>query len=266
MNYFLVFVFGFLGVGGLAVAIEQWLTAHRFAPAQLLIALLFLLLAVKFLRKARAVQIVSSGPPAIPVVRRFRFTGWIVGIVLAIALAGLFGNMLHKPRTKGSAREVAAADWKRREFQDLSFEAPFNFSIRRGMLDTVPKEAREVIQSFDCYQSTGDENKLHITVSRIVYSPEIEADIDRAVEGGMTAGANRIGDKKPDYTSDATTVGGLEARRTTYSGKLPQGKTIYMDALFAVESNKLWQVQTVYMEQSMKTAAARVLDSVEIQP
>ena len=265
MNYFLVFVFGFVGVAGLARALEILLTGNKFVPVQFLIGILFSGLALQYLRKARAARSIGSTPPPITVRRKFRLAAVVIAIVLAIGLAAFFGKILHPSRTTTAYRPSAASDWKRRECKDLSVEAPFNFSVKRGMLNAIAKEVRDSIEYLDAFQSAGDDQQLNITLSRVGYRPDMTADLDNAAASGVRAAAGRLGDNAPNYTTENTTVSGLEARKTVYSKKLPNGTTLYMDSICVAQSNKLWQVQAIYLNASAKVDADRVLKSIEIR-
>jgi hypothetical protein len=267
MNYFLVFIFGFLGVGAAARSLELLMTGSSVQPVQLLMALIFLGLALKYLKKARAAGSDGNTPPPIPGSRKYVLTLSVAGIVLAIVLAVVIGKMRSSQtsRVTSAPRKTASQNWGQRDLKDISVEAPFNFKANPDVLKQLPRETRESIDYFEFYQGSNAKRDFQVMITRVGYVPGMEADIDGAMKAAMTGIARKLDDKNPKFSVTNTTVNGLEGRAASYVKKL-SGHTMHYDALLATESNKLWQVQTIYVGESANNDSARVLKSVVIKP
>lgn len=200
--------------------------------------------------------------------RKFPSFLWLLAVA-AILGGSLFAARFFRQRAPhflAAAAEVKApppAAWKRQEIEALSLEAPFPFGPGPNVSAQLPPEVREVILAWETRAASDPASGLQIQISHLKYRPDVEVNLDAAVEGAMQQAAAAAGDPEPDYDVKVTEISGLAARRVAYSRVRPP---LHIDALFLHRGSELWQIQAVHLARTAHPVGQRLLESVQLAP
>ncbi len=128
----------------------------------------------------------------------------------------------------------------------------------------VPAEIQGKVVSMENFQVL--KKSFMSAISKVVYTPEIEANVDGAVEGSISnimakQGLTKLGDQRAP-----TTVSGLPSKR--YLCQFTKDGTDFeLKGVIAAKGPVLWHVFSFYKKTSRaQDVSTRVLDSVSIAP
>src|SRR5262245_33664056 len=212
----------------------------------------------------------GSPPGGRKVLYAFAIIGAAVLLLIVTALAKVLVGpgakaLLSRFAGPSAAPHFTQNAWARRQMQELSLEAPFDFGPGPDVTAKIPPQVRQAIEYLETYQSRGPTNTFVVMISRLAYQAEIETDLDGAVHGAMTQSAAALGDRNPQYPSSSNSISGLEARRASYNGQV-SGGTMHVGGALAGRGPKCWQVQVIYTHVRSGPDATRLLNSSAINP
>lgn len=206
----------------------------------------------------------SSAPKKFPVVPVVVAVAVVAVAVAVFSGAGLKSEKPRENQSSGKATQTQTGGWARRTVKEVSLESPVDFVSSEEIMSKMPKMLGNMTEYFEVYQGE-DGDKSVTTVSRISYKTGITPTLDGAAQGAMNGAAGMMGDPKPKFSVNTTTVGGLHARRASYRNTV-SGKNLQIEALFVSSGRKLWQVQVIFEDPSQAADASRILKSVAITP
>lgn len=129
----------------------------------------------------------------------------------------------------------------------------------------LPPEIKSKVVSMETYQTL---KKLFMAaLSRVTYTPDIEANLDGAVEGSISNIMSKQQLTKVSEQRQPVTISGIAARR--YSVLFSKGGDEFeMMGVLATKGPKMWNVFAFYKKGDSRfhDAAVRIVGSVEISP
>lgn len=155
----------------------------------------------------------------------------------------------------------SSADWHSEKYDGISFDSPISPKpdpeLKKRFIAgrNVMADAGEVLMGSD------DARDFHLMVMRVVCNPGTEPNLDGAGEGGVKGAARSWNDSDPKFTSDHTFVGGLPARRMSYS---MQGNTgLFLEGICVQDGLVVWQIVVTSSRKNLKADARRIFDSLK---
>lgn len=162
----------------------------------------------------------------------------------------------------GAGDSVSAASLQRLTVAGISAELP-------GPLDPmnvpIPPEVQAKIVTMENFQKL--KGNFMVVVQRVVYTPDIEASLDGALDGSISNIMNAQKMTKVSEQRPPTTVSGIPGKK--YSVELSKGGDLYqMQGVIATKGPKLWNVFAFYKKGSSRypETANKIVDSVQLTP
>ena len=185
-------------------------------------------------------------------------------ILLAIISLVVGGAAYFLIQSRGAAaKSPVTLAWRAHDVEGLTIDAPFPFAPTGDMLPQLPPEVRLLVSSWKNQGGALPGDTLRANISHILYQADVGVSLEGAANGAMTEAAAALGDEKPQYTVVSTQVSGLEARRASYTGRIKR-QPIWIDALFVLRGQELWQIQTIVSVDTVRAAGERLLASVRM--
>jgi hypothetical protein len=209
----------------------------------------------------------------------------VVSAVLAVALlfaivygrtwlAGIYRSVTGQRSPAMSADALAeleaiapfpAAAWATRDAGPLAFDTPVPLAANRSLLDGVSAEVRAAIERSELSIGEDPVRDFHVVLSEVTYKGHVEVSLDGAVHGAMTRAATNTGDAAAKFSSRATTVGDLPARRASYR-RPPGGAGVFIESVFVQDGRTIRGLQVLFVRESARADAVRVIDSLRAKP
>jgi hypothetical protein len=179
---------------------------------------------------------------------------WMICMMLLVAL-GAVGWMGY--------RSVAAnrgPQWRQATALNVTLDAPCELSPAEMEL---PANIRKLTRTAEQHAGRVGRDSFHIEVIRFSVNPSQPLSIDGAIDGCMRGTAEKLGDARPKFTTQALTVAGLNARRGTYTTTV-KGRPVRVDALVVLRGPVMWGVLTAADDSWKPADIERVFASVDI--
>ena len=188
----------------------------------------------------------------------------VIVLVVIICLLIRAGSKVEPQGDKGSAmpaESVSSLIWRARDLGDLTLDAPYGILPGADRIAQLPAEAREVVESYEVFES--ELANPHLKVSRIRYKPGVELSLENAMDGAVRAVAAATGDVNPQINSTLVSIDGLPTCRADYSGSA-KGKALHVDAAFVQRGQEMWQAQVISIGDFSAADTKRILDSIHL--
>jgi hypothetical protein len=156
--------------------------------------------------------------------------------------------------------------WEVRHAGDVTLEAPFAVEDGPDVFAQAPEKLRQTLVSVKTFTAGSPKQGFRFTITTIIYKPGVPVDLDAALKDVTSNMKAAIGNPTQKLTSGAIKISGLDARHAEYHGVSSKGLPIYIALLMVQRGEKLWQVQTLCMNESVVQDLARVMNSVTIEP
>jgi hypothetical protein len=158
-----------------------------------------------------------------------------------------------------TAAPVELRNWQTRNVAGVLLEAPGD--LKPETLDIGP--VKKLLEKSEYY--TFKTSGFEIGVTRSVFRPEIQLDIDGAVNGAVSNVSNLDGVQHLNHTVDSQSVSGKSARRISMNGERGDGR-IYNQTLIILDGHTMYQTQVIYDSNNANAPsyAKRVIDSIKL--
>ncbi len=158
----------------------------------------------------------------------------------------------------------AEGRWFITSLDEVTLEAPFQFSARKDARDQVPASTRDQFTGYDIWQGTGRPAlPLEVTLSRLSYKDNATVNIEALAASQIKTLAAKTGDDENTITATPGKRDGLDTIRVHYDG-LPRGKKLGTDILLTRDGQRVWVLQAGWNDGVPPGMADRVMDSVHI--
>jgi hypothetical protein len=158
-----------------------------------------------------------------------------------------------------------AADWERREAGEILLDAPFPFEDGPDVLPKAPEKVRDTLVSVKTYKAGGQKWGFQVSITALIYKPGVPVDIDKAIKAMTDKLAAFLGDQDHKLVIAATKISGVEARHSQFHGTGHNGRPIYAVLMVMQQGQKLWEVQTIAVNEAVVPDLARVMASIGIE-
>lgn len=125
----------------------------------------------------------------------------------------------------------------------------------------MPAQFQELTERMEAFEGSQSGNP-RVVVMHLTYKPDIEADVEGALVGGVRSAAAAVGDSDPKIRYGPAPSVGLPARR---GGTVTRflGQNFHLEMLMAGTGQEMWQVQVIWFG-SATFDADRLLNSIQM--
>ncbi len=153
--------------------------------------------------------------------------------------------------------------WVRHHAMGLSLESPFALlPSKRFTREKLPAAVKEMVDDITGVEGGDGVNPL-LVVIRGRYKPGMVLNLNGAIDEGMRSAAATLGDRNPQFTTEARMVDGVEARRGRWTGTVAT-KRVYLETLAFGRDQQMWQVMVIRQELT-GFDVARLFDSIRVE-
>jgi hypothetical protein len=149
---------------------------------------------------------------------------------------------------------------------EVAIEAPFAIADGPDVLSSAPEKLRNTLTSVKTFKAGGPKQGFLFTITSITYKAGVPVDIDEAIGDVTTKLTAFIGNQAHKFNIAPTKVSGLDARHAEYHGTAANGRPFYVAFVAAQQGQKLWEVQTICLNEAIVRDLARVMASITIEP
>lgn len=154
--------------------------------------------------------------------------------------------------------------WFITSLEEVTLEAPFQFSARKDARDQVAAGSRDQFAGYDIWQGSGRPAlPLEVTLSRLTYKDNATVNLEALAASQIKTLAAKAGDDENSITATPGKRDGLDNIRVHYDG-LPRGRKLGTDILLTRDGQRVWVLQAGWNDGVLPGMADRVMDSAHI--
>jgi hypothetical protein len=157
------------------------------------------------------------------------------------------------------------ADWEPRQAGEISMTAPFPFEDGPDVLLKAPEKVRDTLVSVKTYKAGGPKWGFQVSVTALIYKPGVPVDIDKAIKDMTDKMTAFLGAQDHRFIISPSKVSGVEARQSQFHGTARNGRPAYAAMVVMQQGEKLWEVQTLSVNEAVVQDLARVMASISIE-
>lgn len=182
----------------------------------------------------------------------------------AQATSGLAGTATAPQPEKPSTAVPIDSVWKEFRSAELRLESPIPLGLRPELAQKTLKEAGQpLLSSVENLGGESPQGLFSVQVVRWEYEPGFTVDISAAASASAERAAAAVGKPAPTPSLARRTVSGRKAILAEWSSTRG-GATLYWLALYVLDGEHFWQVQTVTGTEADRAIAQRILASVKL--
>ena len=159
-----------------------------------------------------------------------------------------------------------AAAWEKRHAGDVAMESPYPIEDGPDSLARAPERVRSTLVSVKTYKTGGPKRGFEVSVTAVTYRPGVPVNIDEAIKSVTDKILARVGNPDHKFIIQPVKISGFEARQSQFHGTVLNDKPFYAALAVVQDGQTLWQVQAICVNEAVVQDAARIMNSIAIEP